>query len=301
MASSMKTSATKDSSNREASLVRLFTGAELTDEEYGYFSCSREALNALLSKANGSASDSIAGAKVIGGLNKHYDFTVGDLRGELKHSATKKTGADALQWQPWLDGVQFLQGQTKSKEALNFIGECGPALWSAWYEQEVAPFASTEVPAAEGMTADSYFKVASGMNVTEKQAATPAGKFIASLRADKAMAERLRLRWLAFEERWMPEHLLNHEALEARIRKIIEEKDVWVAINKSGAHWIEGFRVVGLGYDGCFPKAEGGRVFKYHLNLQKKSGGEVRSIPIVFKLYWKNGGQAVQNLNFMII
>ena len=46
MASSMKTSATKDSSNREASLVRLFNGAELSDEEYGYFSCPREALNA---------------------------------------------------------------------------------------------------------------------------------------------------------------------------------------------------------------------------------------------------------------
>jgi hypothetical protein len=292
----MKTSATKDSSNREASLVRLFNGAELSDEEYGYFSCSREALNTLRINANGSVE-----AKVIGGLNKHYDFTVGDVKGELKHSATKTTGPAALQWQPWLDGVQFLQGQTKSKEALQFMGECGPALWSAWYEQEVAPFAAVEVSVAEGMTADSYFKVASGMNVTEKQAATPAGKFIIALRADKAMAERLRLRWLSFEERWMPEHLLNHEALEARIRKIIEEKDVWVAINKSGAHWIEGFRVINLAYEGCVPKAEGGRVFKYHLNLQKKSGGEIRSIPIVFKLYWKNGGQAVQNLNFMII
>ena len=301
MASSMKMSATKDSSNREASLVRLFNGAELTDEEYGYFSCPREALNALRANANSSFSDSVARAKVIGGLNKHYDFMVGDVRGELKHSATKTTGAAALQWQPWLDGVQFLQGQTKSKEALNFMGDCGPALWSAWYEQEVAPFASAEVPAAEGMTADSYFKVASGMSVTEKQAATPAGKFILTLRLDKAMAERLRLRWLAFEERWMPEHLLNHAALETRIRHIIEEKDVWVAINKSGAHWIEGFRVLSLGYDGCVPKAEGGRVFKYHINLQKKSGGEIRSVPIVFKLYWKNGGQAVQNLNFMII
>ena len=296
MASSMKTSATKDSSNREASLVRLFNGAELSDEEYGYFSCPREALNALRVNANGSVE-----AKVIGGLNKHYDFTVGDIRGELKHSMSSKTGVDALQWRPWQDGVQFLQGQTKSKEALLFMGECGPALWSAWYDQEVAPFAAVEVSVAEGMTADSYFKVASGMNVIEKQAATPAGKFILALRADKAMAERLRLRWLAFEERWMPEHLLNHAALEARIRHIIEEKDVWVAINKSGAHWIEGFRVLSLGYDGCVPKAEGGRVFKYHLNLQKKSGGEIRSIPIVFKLYWKNGGQAVQNLNFMII
>ena len=86
-----------DSSNREASLVRLFNGAELSDEEYGYFSCSREALNSLRVNANGTVE-----SKVIGGLNKHYDFTVGDVRGELKHSATKTTGAAALQWQPWL-------------------------------------------------------------------------------------------------------------------------------------------------------------------------------------------------------
>lgn len=300
MSSSMKMSATKDSSNREASLVRLFNGAELSDEEYGFFSCSREALKALQEHANASMSDGTS-AKVIGGLNKHYDFTVGNIRGELKHSSTKKTARTALEWQPWLDGVQFLQGQTKSKEALAFMGECGPALWSAWYEQEVAPFAALEVPAAEGMTAETYFKVASGMNVSDKQAATPAGKFILALRSDKVIAERLRLRWLAFEERWMPEHLLNHEALEARIKKIIEEKDVWVAINTSGAHWIEGFRVVSLAYQGCVPKTEGGRVFKYNLNLQKKSGGEIRTIPIIFKLYWKNGGQAVQNLNFLII
>ena len=294
MASSMKMSATKDSSNREATLVRLFNGAELSDEEYGYFSCPREALLSLKANANGDA-------KVIGGLSKHYDFTVGETRGELKHSTSKTTSRSLLDWQPWLDGVQFLQGQTKSKEALLFMGDCGPALWSAWYEQEVEPFAAVEVPTSAGMTADSYFKVASGMSVTEKQASTPAGKFILTLRSDKAMAERLRLRWLAFEERWMPEHPLNHSALDMRIRKIIEEKDVWVAINKNGAHWIEGFNVLGLAYDGCFPKAEGGRVFKYRLHLQKKSGGETKEIPIIFKLYWKNGGQAVQNLNFLII
>jgi hypothetical protein len=294
MASNMKVSATKDSTIRETTLVRLFNGEELNDEEYGYFSCKREALLALKTKVSGEA-------KVIGGLNKHYDFTVGDIRGELKHSVSSKTGADALQWRPWQDGVQFLQGQTKSKEALLFMGECGPALWSAWYEQEIKPFAAAEVPTYMEMTADSYFKVASGMKVTEKQASTPAGKFILALRSDKVMAERLRLRWLAFEERWMPEHLLNHSALDARIRKIIEEKDVWVAINKSGAHWIEGFNVLTLTYDGCFPKAEGGRVFKYRILLRKKSGGETKEVPISFKLYWKNGGQAVQNLNFMII
>lgn len=294
MASSMKVSATKDSTTREMTLVRLFNGEELSVEEYGHFSCQREALLTLKTNAKGEA-------RHIGGLSKHYDFTVGETRGELKHSASAKTPRSLLEWQPWLDGVQFLQGQTKSKEALLFMGECGPALWSAWYEHEVKPFADAEVPASIGMTADSYFKVASGMNVTEKQASTPAGKFILALRSDKIMAERLRLRWLAFEERWMPEHPLNHSALDARIRKIIEEKDVWVAINKSGAHWIEGFNVRGLAYDGCFPKAEGGCVFKYRMNLQKKSGGEIKEVPIIFKLYWKNGGQAVQNLNFLII
>jgi hypothetical protein len=199
-----------------------------------------------------------------------------------------------------LDGVQFLQGQTKSKNAQPFIGGCGLRLWAAWYEQEIVPFQLAEVPQATGMTFDTYYKCASGMSVTEKQATTPAGKFILALRQDKELAERLRLRWIAFEERWLPANPLDHTAFEVRMKQIIEEKDVWVAINKTGAYWIEGFTVQSVAFEACEKKRDGGCVFCYSMTLQKKSGGDVKKVPIAFKLHWKNGGQAVQNLNFMV-
>ena len=292
----MLRTATKDSSNRENTLVRLFNGEALTDAEYAYFSCPKEALNSLKSKAA-----ALGLAKVQGGLGKHYDFTLGTTRGELKHSVSKGTALDILEWQPWLDGVQFLQGQTKSKNAQPFIGGCGLPMWTAWFTQEVLPFATAEVPQAVGMTFDTYYKCASGMSVTQKQASTPAGKFILALRQDAELAERLRQRWIIFEERWLPANHLDHVAFGARMKQIIEEKDVWIAINKTGAFWIEGFTVPAVTFEGCEKKRDGGCIFRYSITLQKKSGGATKKVPIAFKLHWKNGGQAVQNLNFMVV
>ena len=48
-------------------------------------------------------------------------------------------------------------------------------------------------------------------------------------------------------------------------------------------------------------KRNGGYVYDYTVGLQKKSGGEVRESAIQFKFTWKNGGQAVQNLNFLVV
>uniref|UniRef100_A0A6C0KXB3 Uncharacterized protein n=1 Tax=viral metagenome TaxID=1070528 RepID=A0A6C0KXB3_9ZZZZ len=292
----MRRTATKDSTNRENTLVRMFNGEQLSDAEYAYFSCPKEALNSLKNKAS-----PLGIAKVQGGLGKHYDFTLGSTRGELKHSVSKGTTSDVLEWQPWLDGVQFLQGQTKSKNAQPFIGGCGLPMWTAWFTEEVLPFAVAEVPAAAGMTFDAYYKCASGMSVTQKQTSTPAGKFILALRQNAELAERLRLRWIAFEERWLPVNPLDHAAFETRMRQVIEEKDVWIAINKTGAFWIEGFSVLAVTFEGCEKKRDGGCIFRYSITLQKKSGGQTNKVPIAFKLHWKNGGQAVQNLNFMVI
>ena len=82
---------------------------------------------------------------------------------------------------------------------------------------------------------------------------------------------------------------------------MMEEKDYWININKSGAFLIEGFHVVGLRYVGTHKKPEGGSVFRYVMTLQKKKRGDVKEVPIVLKLYWKNGGQGVQNINLLVV
>lgn len=291
---SKRATAAKDAKKREMDLIRHINGETLSEEEYGFFSCSKDSFMDLRTKAApyGKASP-------LGGLNNHKDIQFKDISVEFKHSYTG-TELKALEWKPWAGAVQFLQGQTKSKKAQAFMGEYGSAMWLAWYTEELLPFIEAEVPAATGMTLEQYVKVSSVLTAPEKtkQPNTPAGRFITALRADEEKAKRYRLRWTAFEERWMPTHLLDHAALEARLRAVLEEKDVWIVINRHGAHWIEGFRVCGVNYVECSTKAEGGRVFKYLLVLQKKSGGDTQEIPITFKLHWKNGG--CQNLNFMI-
>ena len=106
---------------------------------------------------------------------------------------------------------------------------------------------------------------------------------------------------MLFEETYLEKNPLDHKALELYIKDRIEQKDNWICINKAGAHWIEGFNVKGLKYNGTVAKPKGGKMFSYTLSLQKKSGTEVKDVPILFKLHWKNGGQAVQNLNFLLV
>jgi hypothetical protein len=64
---------------------------------------------------------------------------------------------------------------------------------------------------------------------------------------------------------------------------------------------VGGFTVPAVTFEGCEKKRDGGCIFHYSITLQKKSGGPTKKVPIAFKLYWKNGGQAVQNLNFMVV
>jgi hypothetical protein len=289
MAASLKATATKDSTSREETLVRLFNGEPADTSCFA----SGDAVRAL--KPAG-----VCVAKLVGGLGKHHDFVINGLRGELKHSVSAKTKRADLEWRPWTDGVQFIQGQTKSKKALVFAPDYGLPLWSAWFEGHVRPFVAARVPTAAGITLDGYVSCASAMSCPAKAEAA-AKELMRVLREDKVLQTELQVQWLRFEEAYMPAHPLLHGLFEAHVRDVLEEKDVWVCVNKGGAHWIEGFMVRGLTYGGVKPKPHGGVVFQYSVALQKKSGGEIRHIPIEYKLYWKNGGQAVQNLNFLVV
>ena len=288
---SLKATATKDSTSREQTLVRLFNGLPADTSCFA----SGDAVKAIVPKPTSVA-------VVVGGLGKHHDFVVNGLRGELKHSVSAKTKRADLEWRPWKDGVQFIQGQTKSKKALTFAPDYGMPLWSAWFEGHVRPFVEARVPAAAGITLAGYTACASAMSCPAK-AEAPAKELMRVLREDNAIQAALQTEWLRFEEAWMPAHPLVHGLFEDHLREVLEEKDVWVCINKGGAHWIEGFVVRGLTPigGGVKPKPHGGVVFQYFVELQKKSGGEIRHVPIEYKLYWKNGGQAVQNLNFLVV
>jgi hypothetical protein len=217
MATSLKATATRDSTSREQALVRLFNGFTV---DTSCFACGDAILTVM--PAN------LVGASIVGGLGAHHDFIaiVGDrhLKGELKHSLTAKTKREVLEWRPWKDAVQFVQGQTKSKKAAIFAPDYGTPLWSAWFDGYVKPFVAASVPSATGLTLDGYVACASAMSCPSR--AEPASeKLIMALRSDKVLQEGLRLEWLRFETNYMPVHPLDHKAFEVHIKEVLEEKD----------------------------------------------------------------------------
>lgn len=247
---------------------------------------------------------SVVQVKQEGGLSKHYDYTLvlqdGTSRTvELKTSQSSWTRDE---WRPWTPGVQFLQGQVKSKLAQSFMGSCGMPILHAFFTDVVIPFLSTheQCTPCKGMTLEGYLQGATGLKPTDVRNDTKARTFFQLLRANPDLAEQLRKQWIQHEESYLGTHTFDHTAFTKVVKEILESKDWWLCCTKSGNEWIEGFRVLDVSYTGVAKKRDGGHLFQYSLTLQKKSGGESRVIPITCRLYWKNGGQAVQNLNFQI-
>ena len=249
----------------------------------------------------------VVDVKKEGGLGKHYDYTLILADGthktlELKTSQGKWKVED-LTWKPWEPAVQFLQGQVKSKLAQKFIGTCGVDMLQAFFDSFVRGFVDTDdsLLEARGLTWEGYLKGATSMKVEDIKGDDKAQTLFTKLRANPSLAEQFRLAWIAHEEAYLGAHTLDHTAFAAAVKEVIESKDWWLCRVKNGDSWIEGFHVLHVEYKGVERKRDGGHQFQYTMRLQKKSGGEFRDVPITWKLYWKNGGQGVQNLNYLVL
>jgi hypothetical protein len=321
-----KSRANELTNTREDALPRFLNGEDIPLD---MFACPAEALHELRRSFG-----PVSGCKKVGGLGKHYDGTLEKdgkvLRYELKH-CEKTLGLKNLEWKPWEGVVQIVQSQFKSKAAQTFLD--ADAMYLAWFNEGVQPFLAKHDPSVlEGvadMTYEDYFKSSSSLDAHHK-GKTPASNLLRLLRSTPALKgsqkhlnaseggivspvgenslektmtlqQELQQNWLRFEESWMPENPLNHVAFFHFLKSIIEEKDIWFTISKSGAAAIEGFNVLGLKYDGISKKPHGGMVYNYTMTLQKKSGGDHNDVKIQFKYTWKNGGQAIQNLNFLVV
>lgn len=285
---------------REVTMCDLFNGHITQETSLTMFPCPPEVIRnfrtTFLQKVPSQKSTS-----VIGGLGKHYDMETltasNPMRGELKVTSGTPSALEILKFQPWKDTVQFLQGQYKSKLGKRFLGECGDPMMIAWYETVVKGF-SVSVPTSAGMTCNGYLKAMSTIGMVGKQERA-AMNFISALRSDGDLQANLQKEWLAFETRWLSSHAMNHEVLLEVIKEIIEVKDYWVCVSKSQVNWVDGLKVIKLDFVGPKPKPKGGMSFHYLLTV--KSGSDEKQVPMEVKFHWKNGGQAVQNLNFMIL
>ena len=284
---------------REMELVRIMNHG-VDDNLAGIFPCSpsnmREFLTTIREMCTGFRQ-----AVHAGGLQGHHDIEIQtdakNIRVELKVNKKKSSHVDVLRWTPWVDTVQFLQGQLKSKIGHRFLDSCGETMIDTWFMEVVQPF-STKVPAANGMTVAGYKKAMWTIKMKGSQEEA-AKAFIAALRTDEALQQEIHTLWLDFEVRWFSSHQPDVKGLEEVVRDILESKDAWICVSKNQVQWVEGLKVIHLEYTGTAPKRDGGMLFTYNLTLQ--SGDETKIVPIECKFHWKNGGQGVQNINFMLV
>jgi hypothetical protein len=298
----MKAIATKLTATREKVLVSLLNGEALEAGALDCFKCGSDAMTEFCTRVR-ACYPGFQSALMVGGLGKHHDGVLvleggAQVRYELKH-CDKKVAPEALEWSPWEGGVQFAQSQFKAKKAAAFLD--GVGMYRAWFDERVVAFLARHPELAVGAVSFAdYYKQSSSM--TGHNGMTPAAKLLQALRGSGALQRELQDEWLRFEESWMPANGLNAVAFEAYVRAIIEEKDVWFNISQSGAAFIEGFRVLSVAFKEVAKKRDGGCVYVYTMRLAKKSNEAVfQDVPIQFKFTWKNGGQAIQNLNFLLV
>ena len=278
---------------RETAMAALFNGSETP---LTMFPCPANTLRDFYSTVKAKL-PTATNTAVIGGLGKHYDLETstasGPFRCELKVTSGNPSALDVLEWQPWRDTVQFLQGQLKSKIGQRFLGDCGDPMLRAWFKNHVEPFASQGA-----MTYAGYEKAMSTIGMKGKQEAA-AVAFINLLRSNSEAHEALHKQWLIFEAEWLSTHTMNHDGLLEVAKEIIEAKHAWICTSKKGPLWIDGLKVAGLRFEGARNKPKGGMSFHYTLTLTR--GDQTKEVPMECKFHWKNGGQAVQNLNFMLL
>lgn len=295
----MDTRSTKSTTARENAIVCLLNG-NATPEQLALFPCPPDALRKFAEDFKRKY-PTAGSSKRIGGMGKHHDLqtvlsALPSLRQELKVTNKNHSPLDIITWKPWLDTVQFLQGQIKSKLVQRFIGDCGNLMLREWFDKNIKPF-STNIPGTQGITFEGYSKAMSTIGMKGKQ--EPAAvAFINALRSNVSLKSALHDQWLSFEVAWFTTHTLNHSLFMEVIKEVIEEKDAWICVSKDAVNHIDGLKVRSLRYISAKQKPHGGMTFHYILTLSRN--GETKDVPIECKFHWKNGGQAVQNLNIMV-
>ena len=247
-----------------------------------------------------------------GGLGAHWDFTATtsdrkEHRIELKCSDKKlsKKELAALPTQPWLIAVQFLQGQRKSAVGRRFLSDCGDAMMTAWFSERITEFCKTHsasLPAdCATMTEAEYIAAMYDINAKSKSNKTPGYAFINALRDNDTLATAIKAEWKSFQDKYLSEHQPKAEDILAVVKEIIEVKDWWICTTKADVFLIEGLIVESISFkESKFLKDS--RVLMYEMTVRPKSiaAAAATKVPLELRFHWKNGGQGVQNINFLL-
>lgn len=247
-----------------------------------------------------------------GGLGAHWDFTAitpdhKEHRIELKCSDKKlsKKELTALPIQPWLIAVQFLQGQLKSAVGRRFLSDCGDAMMTFWFSERITEFCKTHsssLPAScATMTEAEYITAMYDINAKSKSNKSPGYAFINALRENDTLATAIKAEWKSFQDTYLSTHQPKADDILAVVKEIIEVKDWWICTTKADVFLIEGLFVESVSFkESKFLKDS--RVLMYEMTVRPKSAtaAAATKVPLELRFHWKNGGQGVQNINFLL-
>lgn len=276
--------------SRESVLVNFFNAMTETVSPgfQSLFSCQLDELLLLRTEIRGF--EGFRKCKLVGGLGNNYDMEIitdaGKLGVEIKCSEGKTIVSDVS---PWKGGVQILQGK--------FLGRMGSKIWNSddlygrWFNDYVCPFVREWCPEFSEIQYDDYKYITNSMD-RQRKYTTLASGLVNKLRTDKSLQYTLHRRYLEFEEKILGAAPPGDSLLE-ELKQRIDQKNYWININATGAQLIKGFTIQGLENVRCIKRANGGIVYNFEVCL-------VREI-MELRFNWKNGGQGVQNLNFMIV
>jgi hypothetical protein len=269
--------ATSLNASRERTLLDVFHGAQvsdtvLTDKFSAPPASIRGVAHALSEKYPG-----FRAIKRKGGLSNGHDYVFHhdgrEMKVELKTSASRPRIDPTLA--PWSPGVQFCQGQIAHKGFQAALRDLGEPLLRAFHTYLVERQALT-------LSYEDYNHMVYNIKQKPKE-----------LRRQASVLTRA---WDEFSDAYLSSHAPSLEEMRSLITAAIEQKDLWVVITPAGCVYVPALRVVDL-TNGRISRKTKRYVVEYDLRLK---GTTEYTVPIEFRIHWKNGGQGVQNPNFMI-
>jgi hypothetical protein len=294
---------------REEVLCRLLKGESVDAELPKHFTAPLETLHKIPAALQ-TLYGPLEAIHREGGLGKHRDYqattaTHADIGIELKCSTKKLSAKDTkeLTYRPWLIAVQFLQGQLKSALGKRFLGACGDTMVSKWFQERIVPFVAkhSDVLPTEclTMTEAVYMTAMYDMNAKKTPNKSSGYKFIEALRTHTTLAEDIKKEWKQFQNLYLQTSHPDPNDLFEVVKEAMDAKDVWICVTKDNAYVIEGIRVTAVRFkqDKMYRDT---RVLQYEMDVHKISSEDTHTIPIELRFHWKNGGQGIQNINFLL-
>ena len=176
-------------------------------------------------------------------------------------------------------------------------------MMSAWFTERITAFCTAHATAlpttCAEMTETEYMTAMYDISAKTKANKTPGYAFINALRESKELASKIKAEWKSFQDTYLSTHYPRAEDILAVVKEIIEVKDWWICTTKTDVFLIEGLCVESVSFkESKFLKDT--RILLYTMTVRPKSSATTTQVPLELRFHWKNGGQGVQNINFLL-